>query len=72
MSRSEAKNGTRLRFPSERWTRHWDLKKIRWAIVVSTSKLAYLAWLAFGEEGYRVFYNDISAAIDRLSKESAV
>jgi hypothetical protein len=45
--------------------------KIRRAIVVPTSKLAYLARLAFGEGDYRVFYNDISAAINWLGKESA-
>jgi hypothetical protein len=45
--------------------------KIRRAIVVPTSKLAYLARLAFGEGDYRVFYNDISAAIKWLGKESS-
>jgi hypothetical protein len=45
--------------------------KIRRAIVVPTSKLAYLARLAFGEGNYRVFYNDISAAINWLGKESS-
>lgn len=33
------------------------------AIVVPNSRLAYLARLAFGEGDYRVFYNDISAAL---------
>lgn len=33
------------------------------AIVVPNTKLAYLARLAFGEGDYRVFYNDMTAAI---------
>jgi hypothetical protein len=33
------------------------------AIVVPTARLAFLARLAFGEGDYRVFYNDIVAAI---------
>lgn len=33
------------------------------AIVVPNTRLAYLARLAFGEGDYRVFYNDISAAL---------
>ena len=45
--------------------------KIRRAIVVPTCKLAYLARLAFGEGDYRVFYDDISAAINWLGKESS-
>jgi hypothetical protein len=40
--------------------------KLRRAIVVPNSKLAYLARLAFGEGDYRVFYNDIVAAIEWL------
>jgi hypothetical protein len=43
-----------------------DLKLQR-AIVVPTSKLAYLARLAFGEGDYRVFYNDIAAAVRWLT-----
>ena len=41
------------------------LEKIpfRRAIVVPNAKLAYLARLAFGEGDYRVFYNDMTAAI---------
>ena len=42
--------------------------KLRRAIVVPNSKLAYLARLAFGEGDYRVFYNDIVAAIKWLSE----
>lgn len=33
------------------------------AIVVPNTKLAYLARLAFGEGDYRIFYNDMTAAI---------
>jgi hypothetical protein len=42
--------------------------KLRRAIVVPNSKLAYLARLAFGEGDYRVFYNDMVAAIQWLSE----
>ena len=41
--------------------------KLRRAIVVPNSRLAYLARLAFGEGDYRVFYNDMIAAIKWLS-----
>jgi hypothetical protein len=40
---------------------------LRRAIVVPTAKLAYLARLAFGEGDYRVFYNDIAAALKWLT-----
>ena len=40
--------------------------KLRRAIVVPNSRLAYLARLAFGEGDYRVFYNDMTAAINWL------
>ena len=42
---------------------------LRRAIVVPTAKLAYLARLAFGEGDYRVFYNDMVAAIQWLSAD---
>jgi hypothetical protein len=42
--------------------------KLKRAIVVPNSKLAYLARLAFGEGDYRVFYNDMVAAITWLSR----
>ena len=44
--------------------------KLRRAIVVPNSRLAYLARLAFGEGDYRVFYNDFVAAIRWLGEES--
>jgi len=40
---------------------------LRRAIVVPNSRLAYLARLAFGEGDYRVFYNDMIAAVQWLS-----
>jgi hypothetical protein len=43
-----------------------DQARLRRAIVVPNSRLAYLARLAFGEGDYRVFYNDLTAAIDWL------
>lgn len=42
--------------------------KLRRAIVVPDSKLAYLARLAFGEGDYRVFYNDVMGAIHWLGQ----
>ena len=45
--------------------------KLRRAIVVPNSRLAYLARLAFGEGDYRVFYNDITTAITWLNEERA-
>src|SRR4051794_34134382 len=42
--------------------------KLRRAIVVPSSKLAYLARLAFGEGDYRVFYSDMTAAVTWLSQ----
>lgn len=35
----------------------------RMAIVVTNSRVAYLARLAFGEGNYRVFYNDMQSAL---------
>jgi len=45
--------------------------RLRRAIVVPNSKLAYLARLAFGEGDYRVFYNDIVQAVQWLSESDA-
>lgn len=42
--------------------------RLRRAIVVPNTRLAYLARLAFGEGDYRVFYNDIAAAVTWLSQ----
>ena len=41
--------------------------RLRRAIVVPNTRLAYLARLAFGEGDYRVFYSDIVAALAWLS-----
>ena len=41
---------------------------IRRAIVVPNTKLAYLARLAFGDGDYRVFYNDMTAALMWLAE----
>lgn len=43
--------------------------KLKRAIVVPNSRLAFLARIAFGEGDYRVFYNDIIAAIKWLSAD---
>jgi hypothetical protein len=37
--------------------------KLKRAIVVPSSRIAFLARIAFGEGDYRVFYNDMVAAI---------
>jgi hypothetical protein len=42
--------------------------RLRRAIVVPNTRLAYLARLAFGEGDYRVFYNDIATAVAWLSR----
>lgn len=42
---------------------------LRRAIVVSNTKLAYLARLAFGEGDYEVFYNDLESALEWLENE---
>lgn len=42
--------------------------RLRRAIVVPNTRLAYLARLAFGEGDYRVFYSDILAAATWLSQ----
>lgn len=44
--------------------------RLRRAIVVPNTRLAYLARLAFGEGDYRVFYNDITAAITWLGRDA--
>jgi hypothetical protein len=41
--------------------------RLKRAIVVPDSKLAYLARLAFGDGDYRVFYNDRAAAVRWLT-----
>ena len=45
-------------------------EKLRRAIVVPNTKLAYLARLAFGDGEHRVFYSDMSAAIRWLDEAS--
>ncbi|HEU4828224.1 MAG TPA: hypothetical protein VFT04_03415 [Gemmatimonadales bacterium] len=44
--------------------------RLRRAIVVPNTRLAYLARLAFGEGDYRVFYSDITAAIQWLTDDA--
>jgi hypothetical protein len=42
--------------------------KLKRAIVVPSSRIAFLARIAFGEGDYQVFYNDMIAAIKWLSE----
>jgi hypothetical protein len=49
-----------------------DSIRLRRAIVVPNSRLAYLARLAFGEGDYRVFYNDMDSAVRWLSDSTAL
>jgi hypothetical protein len=42
--------------------------RLRRAIVVPNARLAFLARLAFGEGDYRVFYNEIAAAVKWLTE----
>ena len=42
--------------------------RLRRAIVVPNTKIAFLSRLAFGDGEYRVFYNDMSAAIRWLAE----
>jgi hypothetical protein len=44
--------------------------KLRRAIVVPNTKLAFLARLAFGDGDYRVFYEDKVAAMEWLAEEN--
>lgn len=44
--------------------------KLRRAVVVPNSKLAFLARLAFGDGDYRVFYEDMSAAVQWLAEDA--
>ncbi len=44
--------------------------KLRRAVVVPNTKLAYLARIAFGEADCRVFYNDMVSATNWLGDGS--
>lgn len=43
-------------------------KELRKAIVVPNTRIAYLSRIAFGEGNYRVFYNDLTEAINWLEQ----
>ena len=45
--------------------------KLRRAIVVPNTKLAYLARVAFSDGDYRVFYNDLAQAIAWLNSDES-
>ncbi len=45
--------------------------RVRTAILVSNSGVAYLARIAFGDGDYRVFYNDMAQALLWLSEYNA-
>lgn len=59
--------------PLSQWVLDKELDrsiKLRRAIVVPNTKLAYLARLAFNEEETKVFYNDMVSAINWLTEKS--
>ena len=49
-----------------------QVEKLRRAIVVPNSRLAYLARLAFGEGNYRVFYSDMIVALKWLAEDGKI
>jgi hypothetical protein len=55
--------------PLSQWKLDERLKgiRLRRAVVVPNTKLAYLARLAFGEADVKVFYNDMAAALAFLT-----
>ncbi len=62
-----------IEVPLVQWNLDKDIKSLRLvrAIVVPNTKLAYLARIAFGEEDCRVFYNDLTAAVQWLSNPNS-
>jgi hypothetical protein len=60
-----------IEVPLSQWKLDAEIShiKLRRAVVVPNTKLAYLARLAFGEEDCRVFYNDITNAVKWLSEK---
>lgn len=60
-----------IEVPLSQWALDKSIEhiKLRRAIVVPNTKLAYLARLAFAEGDHRVFYNDLTAAITWLNAD---
>jgi hypothetical protein len=58
--------------PVSQWRLDKDIGNVRLrrAVVVPNTKLAYLARLAFGETDCKVFYNDMTAALNWLSMDN--
>ena len=54
--------------PLSQWLLDRDFEpfKLRRAVIVPDTKLAYLARLAFHNDDFRVFYNDYAAALEWL------
>jgi hypothetical protein len=46
-------------------------KGARVAILVPSTRIAYLARIAFGQGDHRVFYNDLAAAVTWLTQDTA-
>jgi len=61
-----------IEVPISQWEldREFSSVKLRRAVVVPNTKLAYLARVAFGEGDVRVFYNDMAAALAWLTNKS--
>jgi hypothetical protein len=60
--------GVELTFTQRKLDDALGQTRLRRAIVVPNSRLAYLARLSFGEGDYRVFYNDMVSAVKWLSQ----
>lgn len=60
-----------VQVPMSQWKLDLEIApmKLRRAIVVPNTQLAYLARLAFVEGEHRVFYNDLAAAVQWLSED---
>jgi hypothetical protein len=58
-----------IEVPLSQWKLDKEMEpiKLRRAIVVPNTRLAYLARIAFGDGDYRVFYNDLTTALTWLN-----
>lgn len=59
-----------IEVPISQWKldRELETLKLRRAVVVPNTRLAYLGRIAFAEGNCRIFYNDLSAAVQWLNE----